>query len=42
MREIQKGVDLLESRELTEEQLANARKMLNEIETNRQKRLADS
>ena len=42
VREIQKGVDLLESRELTEEQLANARKMLNEIETNRQKRLADS
>jgi hypothetical protein len=39
VRNIQKGVELLESRECTEEQLANARNMLNQIEANRHKRL---
>lgn len=42
VREIQKGVELLESRELTEEQLENAHRMLDQIEANRQKRLTDS
>lgn len=39
---IEKGTELLERREFTEEQLLSARRILDQIEANRQKRLTDS